>query len=96
MQTAVGNNMINLIREMTMQKDYEHFAIGITDDSEVYYRLNVRHETAMLSYKSATMIKDAFRYFGEQGMTQLPQIGKRAKSLYIFRTDGKTFEPPIF
>ena len=96
MQVAVGNNMINLVREMTLQQDYKKFAIGITDDPEVYYRLNTKHETMMLSYKSATMIKDAVKCFVEQGMTQMPQIGKRAKGLYIFRIDGETFEPPIF
>jgi len=96
MRVAVGNNMINLIREMTVQEDCKNFAIGITDDPEVYYMLNTKHETMMLSYDSATMIKDAVKYFVEQGMTQMPQIGKRAKGLYIFRIDGEDFKPPIF
>ena len=83
------NNMINLIKEIVPQMDYENFAVGITDNRQMWYRLNHKHDTVVLSYKSATIIKDAFRYCVEQGMVDMPQIGNRVKCLYIFRTDEK-------
>ena len=97
MQTLTANKVINLLEEMIGKaKDYENYAIGITDNNDSYFKWNRKNEMAMLSYRSHRMMKEAWKYFGERGMTQMPPIGARAKHLYIFRLDGKEFKQNIF
>ena len=97
MQTITANKVINLLEEMIGKSmDYENYAIGITDNHDSFYKWNQKHEMAMLSYRSHRMMLEAWKYFGERGMTQMPPIGTRAKHVYIFRIDGKTFKPNMF
>ena len=95
MKTQTRNKVIDLINDM-VKTGHENFAIGITGDHDLYFKLNQKHEMAMLSVPSHTMLKAAWKHFGETTMMQLPPIGKRAKYLYLFRIDGQEFKPPMF
>ena len=86
---AKKNVMIELIDRM-VEGNYGDYAIGISDTEDRYFTMNKRVEFCRLTYRSATIVKDAWAHFGKVGMMQLPQIGKRAKYLYMCRVDCDT------
>jgi hypothetical protein len=63
------------------------YAIGLTEQSECYFKHISKHEILFFKYGSDIANIAAYNHFINKGMMGLPMLGTRPTHLYMFRID---------